>query len=91
MLNDEKRKELKDKLEAFHVWPSIYVYKFIFKSDDQKLSELKSKFPEEVEFSLKSSSGGKYTSITIKEMVLHADTIFQRYEDVSEIKGIISL
>ena len=91
MMNEEKRKDLKEKLEAFHVWPSIYVYKFIFKSNEEKLSLLKSKFPEEVEFSTKTSSGGKYTSVTIKEMVLKAEIIFQRYEDVSSIEGIISL
>ncbi|NND94098.1 MAG: DUF493 family protein [Flavobacteriales bacterium] len=90
-MNQDKRRELKAKLEAFHIWPSIYIYKFIFKDDEQKLTKLKSKFPEEVEVSIKKSSGGNYTSVTIKEMVLSAEVIFQRYEDVSDIEGVISL
>ncbi|NNC83293.1 MAG: DUF493 family protein [Flavobacteriales bacterium] len=90
-MDDEKREDLRQKLEAFHTWPSVYIYKFIFPTDIDKLAELKERFPEDVEYSLKSSSTGKYTSVTIKEMVLSADVIFQRYEDVSEIEGIISL
>ena len=90
-MDDNIKEGLRKKLEAFHVWPSVYLYKFIFESDSQKLIDLKSKFPEEVEVSLKESSGGKYTSVTIKEMVLNAEIIFQRYEDVSQIEGIISL
>ena len=52
---------------------------------------LKQKFPEDVEYLVKESSGGKYSSVTIKEMVLSAEVIFQRYEDVATIEGIFSI
>lgn len=90
-MNEEKKEQLKKQLEDFHVWPSVYMYKFIFPASEVTLIQLKQKFPEDVEFVLKESSGGKYVSITIKEMVLSAEVIFLRYEDVSTIEGIISL
>ncbi len=90
-MDDEKKEKLKEQLEAFHVWPSVYMFKFIFPSSEEKLRELKQKFPEEVEFETKESSTGKYTSVTIKEMVLSAEVIFTRYEDVSSLDGIIAM
>ena len=90
-MNEEKKQQLKKQLEDFHVWPSVYMYKFIFPASEETMTRLKQKFPEDVEYVVKESSGGKYVSITIKEMVLSANVIFQRYEDVSTIDGIISL
>ncbi len=48
-------------------------------------------FGESAQFITRESSGGKYTSLTIKEMMMDADTIFSRYEAVGKIEGIISL
>jgi putative lipoic acid-binding regulatory protein len=90
-MNEEKKEQLKKQLEEFHVWPSIYMYKFIFPTNDDTMAQLKRKFPEEVEYTIKKSSGGKYSSVTIKEMVLKAEIIFERYEDVSSIDGIIAI
>lgn len=90
-MDEEKKEKLREQLESFHVWPSVYMYKFIFPSSPEKLAELKQKFPEEVELDIKESSSGKYTSATIKEMVLSAEVIFSRYEDVSKIEGVIAL
>jgi putative lipoic acid-binding regulatory protein len=59
--------------------------------DDQKLKDLKLVFGESVEFIVRESSGGKYISLTVKEMMLCADDIFNRYREVSKFKGIISL
>lgn len=90
-MDEAKKAQLKEQLEEFHVWPSIYMFKFIFPNDESLLGRLKSKFPEEVEYSIKNSSTGKYMSVTVKEMVLRSEIVFQRYEDVSKIEGIISL
>ena len=90
-MNKEKKEQLRKQLEEFHVWPSIYMYKFIFPASEDTMRLLKQKFPEDVEYTIKESSGGKYTSVTIKEMVLSAEVIFQRYEDVSAINGIMSI
>ena len=90
-MNEEKKEQLRKQLEEFHVWPSVYMYKFIFPSSEETMTLLKQKFPEDVEYLVKESSGGKYSSVTIKEMVLSAEVIFQRYEDVATIEGIFSI
>ncbi len=90
-MNEEKKEQLRKQLEEFHTWPSVYMYKFIFPASDETIAQLKQMFPEEVEYTIKKSSGGKYTSVTIKEMVLNAEIIFERYEDVSSIDGIIAI
>jgi len=91
MMDDQKRHELKERLESFHSWPSLYMFKFIFPNDDNTLTRVRVVFPEEVEFLEKESSGGKYISLTVKEMVMEPDTIFQRYEEVGRIDGVIAL
>jgi putative lipoic acid-binding regulatory protein len=48
-------------------------------------------FGESAQFITRESSGGKYTSLTIKEIMMDADSIFARYESVGKIEGIISL
>lgn len=83
----EKLKELfKDK-----DFPLVYPFKFIFEKDEEKLIQIKRIFDETAEISLKDSKNGKYTSITIKQMMLSAEDIFSRYEKMEHIKGVISL
>lgn len=89
---DEKHLEkLRAALDHVHQWPSIYMFKFILPTDEMKIESLKKIFGESVEIILKKSKNGKYTSLTIKEMMLNADSIFERYIAASKIEGIISL
>jgi uncharacterized protein len=74
-----------------HVWPAVFMFKFVVPTLPANIVELKSIFGEVVEYSTRESRNGKYTSVTIKEMVLSADIIFERYEQASKIEGIISL
>jgi uncharacterized protein len=90
-MDEENKNQLKEKLESFHSWPSLYMYKFIFPNDGNAASRIRVVFPEEVEFLLKESSKGKYASLTVKEMVMDPEVIFQRYEAVSRIEGVIAL
>lgn len=90
-MDENKLEALRKKLEAVHEWPSKYMFKFIFPADDETYLKVKQVFPEEAVFSSKKSSGGKYQSLTIIEMVMASDTVFARYADVSKIDGVVAL
>ena len=90
-MDEEKKNLLRERLNAIHHWPSTYMYKFIFETNSEKVISLKMIFGESAQFITRESSGGKYTSLTIKEIMMDADSIFARYEAVGKIQGIISL
>jgi hypothetical protein len=90
-MDEEKKNLLRERLNAIHHWPSTYMYKFIFETNPEKVISLKMIFGESAQFITRESSGGKYTSLTIKEIMMDADSIFSRYEAVGKIEGIISL
>jgi hypothetical protein len=68
-----------------------YMYKFILPNDEEKVTRLKVIFGESTEIRTKLSANGNYISITIFEMMLEADHIFDRYRMAGQIEGIISL
>ncbi len=90
-MDEEKKNLLRERLNAIHHWPSTYMYKFIFETNPDKVISLKLIFGESAQFITRESSGGKYTSLTIKEIMMDADSIFSRYEAVGKLEGIISL
>jgi putative lipoic acid-binding regulatory protein len=67
------------------------MYKFIFETNHDKLIQIQTIFGESAQFIKRESANGKYTSLTIKEMMLDADSIFARYEQMAAVPGIISL
>jgi putative lipoic acid-binding regulatory protein len=90
-MDEEKKNALREKLNAIHIWPSVYMYKFIFETNHDKLIQIQTIFGESAQFIKRESANGKYTSLTIKEMMLDADSIFARYEQMAAVPGIISL
>lgn len=82
---------LREKLEEMS-FPSVYMFKFIVKSDLQKIAQIESLFhSEEAEISRKESSKGAFVSITVKEVVLSVDEIIDVYVQSSKIPGVIAL
>ncbi|MFM7728973.1 MAG: DUF493 domain-containing protein [Flavobacteriales bacterium] len=67
------------------------MFKFILPSDEERITRLKLIFGESAEIRERLSAQGNYTSITIREMMLNADDIFDRYRMAAAIEGIISL
>ncbi|MGV3637746.1 MAG: DUF493 family protein, partial [Flavobacteriales bacterium] len=59
--------------------------------DPSRVDRVVALFPPESEILRKYSSGGKYLSITVKEVMMSADDVVARYEKASEIPGIITL
>lgn len=72
-------------------WPSLYMFKFIVPSDNQRIAQVESLFGDDAEVKLQPSSNGKYTSITAREVMLSADDVLLVYQQASGIDGIIAL
>lgn len=91
MLSEEAKDRLRQTLQKVHDWPSVYMYKFIFEPDQDRLDRLIALFPPESEILRKYSSSGKYLSITVKEVMMSAEDVVARYDKASEIQGVITL
>ncbi len=82
---------LRMRLNEVHEWPSVYMFKMIFEPDEERLKAVLGLFPPESEVLRKYSSGGKYLSITVREVMMNADEVVKRYEEASNIGGVIIL
>lgn len=91
MLDEEARARLKKALDQVHQWPSVYMFKFIFEPDKERLDRVLALFPPEAEVLRKYSKAGKYLSLTAKEVMLSAEEVVSRYDQASEIKGVMVL
>lgn len=90
-MDDSHLDKLRERLNEIHRWPSVYMFKFILPSDPERITRLKLIFGESAQFRERYSANGRYTSLTVREMMLDADTIFERYKAAGAIEGIISL
>lgn len=81
----------KSQLDAHHDWPSVYMFKFIVPSDNQKIALVQGLFTESAEFKMNQSSNGKFTSITVKEVMMNSDQVLERYAKAKGIEGVIAL
>ena len=89
---DEFYSNLKQKLNDQTAWPSLYLFKFIIKSNEDKVEALTKVFEKEKnDISLKPSSAGKYVSFSVKTMMLSADAVIAKYKEVGKIEGVIAL
>ena len=94
MLNqtDDFYKRLEKQLSDSSVWPSLYKFKFILKSDSGDITNLKNMFDDiDANISSNLSSSKNFTSITVTAKMQSANDIIKKYKLASEIEGIISL
>lgn len=91
MNKDEQFEKLREQLNKEKDWPTIYMFKFIIPADNRKIALVESKFSDEAIITQKESSTGKYMSITIKEAMLSADSIIDKYKEMEGIEGLIAL
>jgi putative lipoic acid-binding regulatory protein len=90
----DKHKEydkLRELLNQESNWPIIYMFKFIVPADNRTIALVESKFSDEATITQKESSNGKYMSITIKEVMLNADAIIEKYKEMEGIDGLMAL
>ena len=93
-MNNEEEfyKKLKVSLEETTQFPSEYMYKFIIPSDKEKLMEIESIFDHTgAVIKTKPSKTGKYNSITVLVKMKNADAVIEKYKEVSNVEGVISL
>jgi putative lipoic acid-binding regulatory protein len=91
MNNDPQFDKLRELLNKENNWPLVYMFKFIIPADNQKIALVESKFSDEAVINHKESSNGKYFSITVKEVMLSADDIINKYEEMKGIEGLMAL
>lgn len=83
---DKLRKQLEQE-----EWPNVYLFKFIIPNEPEPLARVNALFEETAEISTQPSRNGNFISVSVKEMMLNADSVILIYEKSSEIKGLIAL
>ena len=85
--------KLKIQLNDTSSWPSIYLFKFIIKTDSNSLVLLKQIFSSyNSQISTKLSKNNKYTSVSIKGYFNSSTQIINLYKEVGlKVKDVISL
>ena len=96
-MNDPKDVEafynrLRNELEESTSWPSPYLYKFIVPSDQEKVAAIEKAFDNTgAVIRKKTSSGGKYTSVSVELNMDSPEAVILKYKEISKIEGVISL
>ncbi len=88
---DERFDKLRGLLNKENNWPMVYMFKFIIPADNKKIALVEAKFSDEAVISHKESASGKYFSITVKEVMLNADSIINKYKEMTGIEGLMAL
>ncbi len=91
MNKEEQFYKLRELLNKENNWPLVYMFKFIIPADNQKIAMVESKFSDEAIILHKESTNGKYFSITVKEVMLNADSIIEKYKEMKGIDGLMAL
>ncbi len=83
---------LKIELSNTHTWPSDYLYKFIVTTDSEKIAQIHRIFDNTgAVIESRQSRKGKYTSISIMVHFKDPDAVIEKYKEVGEVEGVISL
>ncbi len=93
---DKKTEEfyirLREELQNTSEWPTEYLYKFIVPTDPKKIEEVENAFDNMgAVIQTNQSKTGKYTSVSVNVLMENPDSVVQKYIEVSNIEGIISL
>ena len=90
--NEDFYIRLEKQLLESSCWPSVYKYKFILKSDENSIEQLKSIFTDiDAHISTKLSYSNKFSSITVTANMKSPSFVIEKYKLASKIDGIISL
>ncbi len=96
MKMDSKTEEfyarLKEELTNTSLWPSEYLYKFIVPSEANKINQVETAFDGMgAVINTQQSKTGKYTSVSVNVQMKNPDAVIEKYKELSNIEGIISL
>ncbi|MGK0385775.1 MAG: putative lipoic acid-binding regulatory protein [Patiriisocius sp.] len=95
-MKDTKTEEfysrLQEQLKADTSWPAPYLYKFIVPSDTHKIAQIEAIFNDtNAQIRTRDSSKGTYTSVSITVTMQSPKAVIEKYKQVSEVEGVISL
>ncbi|MEM0541127.1 DUF493 family protein [Flavobacterium sp. j3] len=93
---DKKTEEfyirLREELNNTSTWPGEYLFKFIVPTDPKKVEQVENAFDNiGAVIQTNKSKTGKYTSVSINVMMESPESVVEKYIEVSNIEGIISL
>lgn len=90
---EEFYKKLKTQLLETAEWPSEYLYKFIVKSDIDKIAEIEAIFDNTgAVIHTIESKNGTYTSVSINVIMKDPDAVISKYIEVTDnVEGVIAL
>ncbi len=97
---DENKKEtaeifyerLKTELNNSNTWPATYLFKFIVPTINNNVEFVENCFDfTGAVINTTKSKTGRFTSVSVDCTMQNADEIIQKYQEVSIIKGIVSL
>ena len=91
--SEEFYSKLKAQLYETTSWPSKYLFKFIIKSDPDKISKIEIAFDNMGAIITSSiSKNGKYTSVSIHVEMKNPEAVIEKYLQIGkEVKDVISL
>ena len=93
-MKDTKTEEfyarLLEQLKGDTTWPAPYLYKFIVPANVQKIAQIEAIFNgTNAKINTRDSSKGNYTSLSI--MMASPEKVIEKYKQVSQVDGVISL
>lgn len=95
-MKDTKTEEfyarLLEQLKGDTTWPAPYLYKFIVPADVQKIAQIEAIFNgTNAQINTRDSSKGTYTSLSVKVIMASPEKVIEKYKQVSQVDGVISL
>lgn len=85
--------KLKIQLQDTSMWPTQYLFKFIVKTNTEKVKQIEEIFDNiGAVIDKKPSKNGNYTSISIHVIMKNPDAVIEKYQEVAlSVDGVISL
>ena len=90
---EEFYNKLRIQLNESTNWPSEYLYKFIVKTEIEKIFHIETIFNNTgAVINTAESKNGKYTSVSINVIMKDPDAVISKYIEVTDkVEGVISL
>ena len=93
---DKKTQEfydrLKEELDNANVWPAEYLFKFIVPTENGNVEAVENAFNDMgAVIKTTKSKNAKFTSVSVNVRMNSSQSIIDKYLEVSNIEGIISL
>ncbi len=90
-MSEQEINQFRQKLLETTTFPTVYMFKIIVPSENRTIALVENLFESEADIKTKESDKGKYTSITVKQVIINVEEIIDIYQRASLIKGVMML